>query len=239
MEQTLRLAESLGCVHHVVPPAILSSKINQSDLVHLTQLVVHWYFVLDFESTCDIKPKSDTKVEIIEFPVVVVRAETGQIIDEFHRYVRPTESPILSDFCKKLTGISQRTVDTSTDLRHVLKEFENWLKLKKKELNCAFKLDSPNAAVFVTWTDWDIRTCLWNECQRKQLSFPVDLLTRIDLKVVFKQWCAAGQIGPKQGFQGCLQDALNAAGLTFRGRPHSGIADARNTAALLNRIILS
>lgn len=43
----------------------------------------------------------------VEFPVVVVQAETGQIVDEFHRYVRPTESPTLSDFCKKLTGISQ------------------------------------------------------------------------------------------------------------------------------------
>uniref|UniRef100_A0A0R3W085 Exonuclease domain-containing protein n=1 Tax=Taenia asiatica TaxID=60517 RepID=A0A0R3W085_TAEAS len=150
-------------------------------LVYLIYSVVRWYFVLDFESTCEIKPNSDTKAEII-----VVQAETGQIVDEFHRYVRPTESPILSDFCKKLTGISQRTVDTSPDLKHVLKEFENWLKLKKKEFNCVFKLDSSNAAAFVTWTDWDIRTCLWNECQRKHLSLPVDLLTRIDLKAVFK-----------------------------------------------------
>ncbi|VDM31981.1 unnamed protein product [Hydatigera taeniaeformis] len=124
---------------------------------------------------------------VVEFPVVVVQAETGQVVDEFHRYVRPTESPTLSDFCKKLTGISQRTVDTASDLQQVLQEFENWLELKKKEYDCVFKLGRSNAAVFVTWTDWDIRTCLWGECQRKRLSLPVDLLTRIDLKAVFKK----------------------------------------------------
>lgn len=45
------------------------------------------------------------------------------------------------------------------------------------------------------------------------------------------------KIGSKNEFQGGLQDALSIAGLTFRGRPHSGIDDARNTAALLYRII--
>ncbi|KAL5967765.1 ERI1 exoribonuclease 2 [Taenia solium] len=233
MEQTLRLAEYHSSDYCLYTLDLLVACIMLRLPLFCLQRQIK---VLDFESTCEIKPKSDTKAEIIEFPVVVVQAETGQIVDEFHRYVRPTESPTISDFCKKLTGISQQTVDTSPDLKHVLKEFENWLKLKKKEFNCVFKLDSSNAAVFVTWTDWDISTCLWNECQRKHLSLPVDLLTRIDLKAVFK-WCAAGQMGIKTEFQGRLQDALNAAGLTFRGRPHSGIADARNTAALLNRII--
>ncbi len=113
-------------------------------------------------------------------------AKTGNVVDEFHRYVRPTETPQLSLFCKRLTGISQETVTASDDLPTVLRDLENWLRLKKKELGCVFKLDSPNAAVFATWTDWDIRTCLWNECQRKHLPLPVDLLTRIDLKAVFK-----------------------------------------------------
>nr|CDS31657.1 eri1 exoribonuclease 2 [Hymenolepis microstoma] len=185
---------------------------------------------LDFESTCDIKAKSGVKAEII-------KAQTGEIVDEFHKYVRPTENPILSDFCKKLTGISQERVDGSSDLQQVLKEFEQWLKNKKKQLNCTFKVDCQNSAIFVTWTDWDIRTCLWNECQRKRLSLPVDLLTRIDLKAVFKQWHASKNPHATSEFQGRLQDAITAAGLSFRGRPHSGIDDARNTAALLYRII--
>ncbi|KAM3180592.1 hypothetical protein ACTXT7_015985 [Hymenolepis weldensis] len=184
----------------------------------------NWFFVLDFESTCDTKAKSGLKAEII-------KAQTGEIVDEFHKYVRPTENPILSNFCKKLTGISQECVDASSDLQQVLKEFELWLKTKKKELKCTFKVDCPNAAVFVTWTDWDIRTCLWNECQRKHLSLPVDFLTRIDLKAVFKQWHASTNLGNKCEFQGRLQDAITAAGLTFRGRPHSGIDDAHRSSA--------
>ncbi|VDO12275.1 unnamed protein product [Rodentolepis nana] len=174
---------------------------------------------------------------LVEFPVVLIKAQTGEIVDEFHKYVRPTENPILSNFCKKLTGISQERVDCSSDLQQVLKEFEQWLRTKKNELNCTFKVDCQNSAVFVTWTDWDIRTCLWNECQRKHLSLPVDLLTRIDLKAVFKQWHASKNPHTKGEFQGRLQDAITAAGLSFRGRPHSGIDDARNTAALLYRII--
>lgn len=43
----------------------------------------------------------------VEFPIVVVDGKTGQVIDEFHRYVRPTETPKLSKFCKQLTGITQ------------------------------------------------------------------------------------------------------------------------------------
>ena len=33
--------------------------------------------------------------------------QTGDIVDEFQQYVQPQECPILSTFCKELTGISQ------------------------------------------------------------------------------------------------------------------------------------
>ncbi|KAM7537244.1 hypothetical protein Aperf_G00000062316 [Anoplocephala perfoliata] len=42
------------------------------------------------------------------------------------------------------------------------------------------------------------------------------------------QWHATTKTGSKNEFQGGLQDALSIAGLTFRGRPHSGIDDARS-----------
>lgn len=33
--------------------------------------------------------------------------QTGDIVDEFQEYVQPQECPVLSNFCKELTGISQ------------------------------------------------------------------------------------------------------------------------------------
>lgn len=65
-----------------------------------------YFIVLDFESTCWKDSKFRTQ-EIIEFPAVLMNARTGVIEDEFHRYLLPQENPILSEFCKELTGITQ------------------------------------------------------------------------------------------------------------------------------------
>ena len=43
----------------------------------------------------------------VEFPAVLLDLQTGVVMDEFQQYVQPQENPILSDFCKELTGISQ------------------------------------------------------------------------------------------------------------------------------------
>jgi len=43
----------------------------------------------------------------VEFPAVLLNTESGEIDNEFHHYVQPQESPLLSDFCKQLTGITQ------------------------------------------------------------------------------------------------------------------------------------
>ena len=63
--------------------------------------------VLDFEATC-FNDKRTFKQEIIEFPVVLIDAQTGnQIGEEFHFYLRPKFHPELSSFCTELTGITQ------------------------------------------------------------------------------------------------------------------------------------
>ena len=45
--------------------------------------------------------------ELIQFPVLKMNAETLEIESEFSEFVKPRTSPILSDKCKKLTGITQ------------------------------------------------------------------------------------------------------------------------------------
>lgn len=68
-----------------------------------------YFVVIDFEATCD-KEKVPKPQEIIEFPSVVVNSRTGQLEDSFQTYVRPVCHPILTDFCKDLTGIRQNQV---------------------------------------------------------------------------------------------------------------------------------
>ncbi|CAL8108132.1 unnamed protein product [Calicophoron daubneyi] len=121
------------------------------------------------------------------------------------------------------------------DLAAVLKEFELWLRIKKEQLGCRFRPSKSSTAIFVTWTDWDISTCLWDECRRKKIAVPNDILNRMDVKAVFQQWIRSNRAGQK--WRGGLVDALQLVGLKFCGRPHCGIDDARNTARLLYHLL--
>lgn len=65
----------------------------------LHQTEIEYLLVLDFEATCVEDKKIEPCPEIIEFPVVIVHAYTGKILDRFHEYVKPRFNPILSKFC--------------------------------------------------------------------------------------------------------------------------------------------
>lgn len=45
--------------------------------------------------------------EIIDFPAVLARTDTMEVVAEFRQLVRPDEHPQLSSFCTELTGITQ------------------------------------------------------------------------------------------------------------------------------------
>lgn len=46
---------------------------------------------------------------------------------EFHRYVRPTEQPTLTEFCTTLTGITQGAVDAAQPLDGALADLQAWM----------------------------------------------------------------------------------------------------------------
>ncbi|KAF9931252.1 hypothetical protein FBU30_010577 [Linnemannia zychae] len=86
-----------------------------------------YYLCFDVEATCELGFRFEFPSEIIEFPVVLLDGSTLEIVDEFQSYVKPTHRPVLSDFCKELTGISQETVDNAPTFVEVLALFEEWL----------------------------------------------------------------------------------------------------------------
>ena len=177
-----------------------------------------YLLALDFEATClqneQIKPQ-----EIIEFPCLKINTKSFDVESTFHEYVRPIAHPILSDFCVDLTGINQGTIDNSHDFIKVYELFENWLEdeglLEKK-----FAL--------VTCGNWDLKTCLKNQCELSNIDFPVWAKDWINIKKSYKQIMG--------DYPRSLNAMVEGLGLKFEGKPHSGIDDSQNVANIIKEL---
>ncbi|KAM7262658.1 hypothetical protein ACFE04_000341 [Oxalis oulophora] len=174
-----------------------------------------YFVVIDFEATCD-KEKNPHPQEIIEFPSVIVSSVTGQLEACFQTYVRPTCNQMLTDFCKDLTGIQQIQVDRGVTLSEALLRHDKWLEKKG--------IKNTNFAV-VTWSNWDCRVMLESECRFKKIRKPPYFNRWINLKVPFNEVFG--------GVRCNLKEAVEMSGLTWQGRAHCGLDDAKNTARLL------
>jgi len=227
MGKTFELAKKLG----VVKTRYFNGILRDKDEAQWKKQKFTHFMVIDFEATCwDQKPGPPS--EIIEFPAVILDASSSEIwLTTFHNYVQPIEEPILSEFCTNLTGITQEQVEIAAPLGATLMRFNTWLKEHCSDIIFNAAGTGPNIknCAVVTWTNWDLQICLDNECKRKNLSMPSCFKSWIDLKHVYKKFY---QRQP-QGLNGALQEM----GLKFDGREHSGLADAKNTAKLLAKMI--
>lgn len=178
-----------------------------------------YFVVIDFEATCD-KEKNPHPQEIIEFPSVLVNSRTGQLEDCFQVYVQPTHNKQLTEFCKELTGIRQTQVDHGVSLSKALLMHDKWLEDKG--------IKHTNFAI-VTWSNWDCRVMLESECRFKKIRKPPYFNRWINLKVPFCQVFGGGRCN--------LKEAVELAGLTWEGRAHCGLDDAKNTARLLAQLM--
>ena len=94
--------------------------------------------------------------------------------------------------------------------------FKSWVDKVTFKFNLSFNelIPGKNPAAFVTWTDWDLKICLENECRRKNIRKPRYLDAWIDLKFIYKKFYNRKPAG--------LNGALKESGLDFDGREHSG-----------------
>ncbi|KAM9208432.1 LOW QUALITY PROTEIN: ERI1 exoribonuclease 2 [Dugong dugon] len=227
---TKKLARQLGLIRRK-SFALANGNLGRSKFKQLFDYLI----VIDFESTCWNDGKCHHSQEIIEFPAVLLNTSTGEIESEFHAYVQPQEHPVLSEFCMKLTGITQVQVDEGVPLKICLSQFCKWIhkiQQQKKIFFAAGVLDPSSSEVklcaFVTWSDW-VGVCLEYECKRKQLLKPVFLNSWIDLRATYKLFYRR----KPRGLSGALQEV----GIEFSGREHSGLDDSRNTAHLAWKMI--
>ncbi|KAL5570336.1 hypothetical protein UlMin_026911 [Ulmus minor] len=134
---------------------------------------------------------------------------TGQLLACFGTYVRPTCNQFLSDFCKDLTGIQQLQPPLIPSILLYLGVTLSEALLKHDKWLEIKGIKKTNFAV-VTWSNWDCGVMLESECQFKKKIRKPPYFSR---KLIF----------PPSHF-----------GLSWQGRAHCGLDDARNTAQLLS-----
>ena len=192
-------------------------------------VTIDFIAVLDFEATCWEKQEQrpNPKVqEIIEFPTLLVDTSNGEIISEFHEYVKPEVHKHLSKFCTDLTGIQQQTVDLGANLEEVIKKHIAWLRLNDLEV---IPGDGGKSFAYLTCGDWDLKTCLPNQLAFYGKKPHVCFHRWINIKHVFTEI-----IGQKAGGMVGMLKILN---LKLEGRHHSGIDDCRNIHQIAQQLL--
>ena len=95
-----------------------ASKVNEPE----------FFLVVDFEATCSrdsVVPRDE--MEIIEIGAVLQSTRTFEIEAEYQAFVRPQRHPVLTDFCRELTTITQADVDQARTFPEIVLEVQDWL----------------------------------------------------------------------------------------------------------------
>lgn len=172
----------------------------------------NYYLVIDLEATCcNLKTIARHEMEIIEIGAVIVEGKTLKKITEFQTFIQPIRHPILTDFCRELTKITQENVNEAPLFPEAIKKFKQWL----------YQYDN---FIFCSWGDYD-RNQFEQDCKYHKIPYAI-AGGHINLKKEFSQ---AQNLPKKLG----MKQALEYVNLPLEGNHHRGIDDARNIAKLL------
>lgn len=172
--------------------------------------------IIDFEATCsDTGAVPREEMEIIEIGAVLADAATFAVVDDFQSFVRPVRHPTLTQFCTRLTTITQADIESAPGFADMMAALDAWLQ-------------PYGAPLFCSWGDYD-RKQLQQDCAYHDLPYPFGE-DHLNLKRAFGRRQRLAK-GPGLG------SGLKMAGLTFEGTAHRGIDDARNMTRLLPWIL--
>jgi 3'-5' exoribonuclease 1 len=172
---------------------------------------IEYYAVVDLEATCcDDGSIRRQDTEIIEVGAALCDAHTLEITEEFQCFVRPVRHPKLTEFCTKLTTITQAQVDAGISFAQAVAELGRWF--------------GPRRTLFCSWGDYD-NNQFAIEAKRNGVRLPFGG-AHLNLKRAFSERRNTSQ---RYG----MAAALSAVGIPLRGTHHRGIDDARNIARLL------
>lgn len=172
------------------------------------------YIIVDLEATCT-EEKVPFQNETIEIGAVLAQKDNDDIPrekDRFSVFVRPVLNPKLTDFCTRLTSITQGDVDGAGGFASGVMQF---LYFVGKE-----------PYMFLSWGDYD-RKQLLRDCALHQLN-PSWVKNHVNLKQEFMALYGLERCG--------LGKALRILGIPFEGRQHRGVDDAVNIAKIFGII---
>eukprot|EP00668_Euglena_longa_P003408 GGOE01003988.1.p1 GENE.GGOE01003988.1~~GGOE01003988.1.p1 ORF type:complete len:521 (-),score=156.42 GGOE01003988.1:85-1647(-) len=185
---------------------------------------------LDFEATCDNEQPPLVRRgsgEIIEFAWAALDVASGGVFHTQQSYCQPCHSQV-TPFCTTLTGIDEallrRCGGSLAEAVQTLADF------------CAAQARQGRRLGVVTHGAWDLEQQLPREARLKGVVMPDPLKRFINLMDVFGPACRSLDI-PPQGYT--LPEMCAAVGLQFDGRLHSGLADAKNIAAIVATLLKS
>ncbi|KAL8613106.1 hypothetical protein ACOMHN_035047 [Nucella lapillus] len=192
-------------------------KLASANIMRGADLVPYDFLVIiDYEATC--QEKNDHFVqEIIEFPAVLVEVEQKRIIGMFREFCKPIVNPVLTEFCKQLTGVNQSEVDNASEFPVVLEHFDQWLE--------SWELGTRHKFCVVTDGPWDIHRFLSRQCEISQLPYPPWSRRWINVRKSYGNFYDTGRLN--------LNNMLENLGLQFDGRPHCGLDDSKNIARIV------
>lgn len=176
------------------------------------------FLIIDLEATCWQGPESEAHVnenEIIEIGLAIV-SSTNVLVWRGGWFVRPVVNPILSEFCKQLTSISQTDVDSADPLKVVLSR----LAAQVQESTGV----PVHECVFVSWGNYD-RNQFKRDCARLEVDCPFG--PHVNLKQEFLKKHHLKRAG--------VPTALGVVDLSFEGTHHRGADDAVNIARIFIR----
>lgn len=165
--------------------------------------------VIDLEATCaDDGSITPEQMEVIELGAVWA-TPAGEVIATMQRFVRPTERPTLTPFCRSLTHIQQASIDTAPSWPTVAVELAEFARLHAGQC-------------WGSWGKYDARQ-IERESTRHGLSDPLAGLPHVNLKATFAKARKIKQTG--------MATALRIAGLTLEGEHHRALSDAETLLA--------
>lgn len=153
-------------------------------------------------------------METIEIGAVKLNA-AYEIIDEFSIFVRPVIHPELSEFCVGFTSITQEDVDQAELFPTAFSRFLAWI--------------GSEPYLWYSWTSYD-RKRLHDDLVYHQQPVPEFFDRHHDLKRLYAK---SEELAEPVG----MRRALKQIEVSYAGRQHRGIDDARNTAAILRHVL--
>lgn len=173
------------------------------------------FIIYDLEATCWRGRPPHGINEIIEIGAVKINP-LGEILGIYNKFIRPSVNPILSDFCKSLTSISQENVDRAKNFAETIEEFQEWAEIPEKD----YKLCS--------WGKFDVQL-LDTNCQLHKLESDW-LVHYINVKDAYHR------IKGEHKLSG-LKNTIKHEGMEFTGIHHRAISDAENLAKIFIKYI--